>query len=92
MPERKDYEMIDKEAPVLAFDVSKGSSHCQGFSSFGKPIGKPIKVAHTKSGMASAEEISETLEEKTGRRAKVVLEATGCKRQHEFVGFRQMNM
>ena len=38
--------MIDKEAPVLAFDVSKGSSHCQGYCSFGKPIGKPIKVAH----------------------------------------------
>ena len=69
--------MIDREAPVLAFDVSKGCSHCQGFSSFGKPIGKPIKVAHTKSGMAAAEGISKPLEEKTGRRPKVVLEATG---------------
>ena len=77
MPERKVYEMIDSEAPVLAFDVSKGCSHCQGFSSFGKPIGKPIKVAHTKSGMAAAEGISKPLEEKTGRRPKVVLEATG---------------
>ena len=77
MPERKVYEMIDSEAPVLAFDVSKGCSHCQGFSSFGKPIGRPIKVAHTKSGMAAAEGISEALEEKTGRRPKVVLEATG---------------
>lgn len=77
MPERKVYEMIDKEAPVLAFDVSKGCSHCQGFSSFGKPIGKPIRVAHSKSGMAPAEEISESLEERTGRKPKVVLESTG---------------
>ncbi len=77
MPGRMVYEMIDKEAPVLAFDVSKGSSHCQGYCSFGKPIGKPIKVAHTKSGMAAAEGISKPLEEKTGRRPKVVLEATG---------------
>ena len=69
--------MIDKEAPVLAFDVSKGSSHCQGYCSFGKPIGKPIKVAHSRSGMAAAEGISKPLEEKTGRRPKVVLEATG---------------
>ena len=77
MPERKVYEMIDSEAPVLAFDVSKGRSHCQGFSSFGKPIGRPIKVAHTKSGMAAAEKISETLERKTGRKPKVVMESTG---------------
>ena len=69
--------MIDKEAPILAFDVSKGSSHCQGYLSFGKPSSKPIKAAHTKSGMAAAEGISETLERKTGRRPKVVLEATG---------------
>jgi len=77
MPERKVYEMIDKETPVLAFDVSKGSSHCQAFYSFGKPSGRPIRVAHCKSGMAAAEGISEALEEKTGRRPKVVLEATG---------------
>ncbi|MBE6135634.1 MAG: IS110 family transposase [Erysipelotrichaceae bacterium] len=69
--------MIDKETPVLAFDVSKGSSHCQAFYSFGKPSGRPIRVAHCKSGMAAAEGISEALEEKTGRRPKVVLEATG---------------
>ena len=77
MPERMVYEMIDGEAPVLAFDVSKGCSHCQGFVSFGKPLGRPIKVAHTKSGMAAAEGICKPLEEKTGRRPKVVLEATG---------------
>ncbi len=77
MPERKVYEMIDGEAPVLAFDVSKGCSHCQGFSSFGKPIGKPIKVAHTKSGMAAAEKISETLEQMAGTKPKVVMESTG---------------
>ena len=77
MPERMVYEMIDCEAPVLAFDVSKGCSHCQGFVSFGKPLGRPIKVAHTKSGMAAAEGICKPLEEKTGRRLKVVLEATG---------------
>ena len=77
MPERKVYEMMDSEAPVLAFDVSKGCSHCQGFVSFGEPFGRPIKVAHTKSGMAAAEGISETLERKTGRKPKVVMESTG---------------
>ena len=69
--------MIDKEAPILAFDVSKGSSHCQGYLSFGKPSSKPIKVAHTKSGMAPAAEIAETLRKETGRNPAVVLEATG---------------
>ena len=69
--------MIDKEAPILAFDVSKGSSHCQGYLSFGKPSSKPIKVAHSKSGMAAAEGISETLKRETGKKPKVVMESTG---------------
>ena len=69
--------MIDKEAPILAFDVSKGSSHCQGYCSFGKPSSKPIKAAHSRSGMAAAEEISETLERKAGTKPKVVMESTG---------------
>ena len=69
--------MIDKEAPILAFDVSKGSSHCQGYLSLGKPSSKPIKAAHSRSGMAAAEEISETLERKTGTKPKVVMESTG---------------
>ena len=69
--------MIDKEAPLLAFDVSKGSSHCQGYLSFGKPSSKPTKAAHSRSGMAAAEGISETLERKTGRKPKVVMESTG---------------
>ena len=77
MPERKVYVTIDKDAPVLAFDVSKGSSHCQGFFSFGKPSGKPIKAAHSRSGIAAAEKISETLEERAGARPKVVMESTG---------------
>ena len=77
MPERKVYEMIDKEAPILAFDVSKGSSHCQGYCSFGKPSSKPIKAAHSRSGMAAAEGISEALERKAGRKPKVVMESTG---------------
>ena len=69
--------MIDKEAPILAFDASKGSSHCQGYLSFGKPSSKPIKVAHSRSGMAAAEKASETLERKTGRKPKVIMESTG---------------
>ena len=69
--------MIDKEAPILAFDVSKGSSHCQGYCSFGKPSSKPVKAAHSRSGMAAAEGISETLERKTGTKPKVVMESTG---------------
>ena len=77
MPERKVYVTIDEDAPVLAFDVSKGSSHCQGFFSFGKPSGKPIKAAHSRSGIAAAEKISETLEEQAGARPKVVMESTG---------------
>ena len=69
--------MMNKDAPLLAFDVSKGSSHCQGFLSFGKPLGKPVKVAHSRSGMAAAEGISEALERETGRKPKVVMESTG---------------
>ena len=77
MPERKVYVTIDKDAPVLALDVSKGSSHCQGFFSFGRPSGKPIKVAHSRSGMAPAAEIAETLRKDSGRDPTVVLESTG---------------
>ena len=77
MPERKVYVTIDKDAPVLAFDVSKGSSHCQGFHSFGKPSGKPVKAAHSRSGMAPAAEIAETLRKEAGRDPMVVLESTG---------------
>ena len=69
--------MIDKEAPILAFDASKGSSHCQGYLSFGKPSSKPIKMAHSRSGMAAAEGISEALERKAGTKPKVVMESTG---------------
>ena len=69
--------MIDKEAPILAFDASKGSSHCQGYLSFGKPSSKPIKAAHSRSGMAAAEGISEALERKAGTKPKVVMESTG---------------
>ena len=69
--------MIEKEAPILAFDVSKGSSHCQGYLSFGKPSSRPVKVAHSRSGMAAAEGISEALERETGRKPKVVMESTG---------------
>jgi hypothetical protein len=64
--EGRSIDMIDKEAPILAFDASKGSSHCQGYLSFGKPSSKPIKVAHSRSGMAAAEKVSGTLERKTG--------------------------
>ena len=77
MPERKVYGMIDKETPVLAFDVSKGSSHCQAFYSLGKPSGRPIRVAHCKSGMAAVAEIAETLTMQTGKKPKVVMESTG---------------
>ena len=77
MPGRKVYEMIDKDAPILAFDVSKGSSHCQGYCSFGKPSSKPIKATHSRSGMAAAEGISEALERKAGTKPKVVMESTG---------------
>ena len=69
--------MIDKETPILAFDVSKGSSHCQAFYSFGKPSGRPIRVAHCKSGMAAVAEIAETLTIQTGKKPKVILESTG---------------
>ena len=69
--------MMNKDAPLLAFDVSKGSSHCQGFFSFGKPLGKPIKVAHSRSGMAAAAEIAEALKRETGKKPAVVLESTG---------------
>ena len=68
---------MNKDAPLLAFDVSKGSSHCQGFFSFGKPLGKPIKVAHSRSGMAAAAEIAEALKRETGKKPAVVLESTG---------------
>ena len=73
MPERKVYGMIDKEAPVLAFDVSKGSSHCQAFYSFGKLSGRPNRVAHCKNGMAAVAEIAETLTMQTGKKPKVIM-------------------
>lgn len=65
------------DGPIIAFDVSKGSSHMQGYTGFGKPVGKPIIIDHDREGFAKVKELAEKIEKTTGRKPSAVYEYTG---------------
>jgi transposase len=74
MPGRRSFVM---EGPVIALDVSKGSSHVQGFKSFGVPLGKVQRVHHSREGLSVIKEAAESLGKATGEVPSVALESTG---------------
>lgn len=74
MPGRRSFIM---KGLVIALDVSKGSSHIQGFKSFGVPLGKAERIHHSREGFSVIKETAESLGKATGELPSVVLESTG---------------
>ena len=63
--------------PCITIDVSKESSHVQGFLDFDTPISKPKKFSHTKEGFSTIMTIYNTIVLKTGIKPIVYFEYTG---------------
>lgn len=63
--------------PVLSIDVSKLNSYAAAFLSYGKPYKKPFPFKHTPEDTNLLLGWLADLEEKTGQKPEVVLEATG---------------
>ena len=63
--------------PCITIDVSKESSHVQGFLDFDRPISKPKKISHTKEGFSTIMTIYNTIVLKTGIKPIVYFEYTG---------------
>lgn len=64
--------------PCICIDVSKDSSHIQGFiDSIKTPICKPIKISHTKLGFEKIKSLYFSLVEKTNIKPLIVFEYTG---------------
>ena len=63
--------------PCITIDVSKESSHVQGFLDFDTPISKPKKFFHTKEGFSTIMTIYNTIVLKTGIKPTVYFEYTG---------------
>lgn len=63
--------------PVVGLDVAKGESQVQAFLEKKKPYKRSFKVAHTIEGLESLHQYLREIENVTGIRPPVVLEATG---------------
>ena len=63
--------------PCITIDVSKESSHIQGFLDFDTPISKPKKFFHTKEGFSTIMTIYNAIVLKTGIKPIVYFEYTG---------------
>ena len=71
------------EDPIIACDVSKGSSHIQGFIGLSNPVGNPFVVRHLKSDLKLIKELAKSLEKQTRKKPKFVFEFTGI--YHECI-------
>lgn len=65
------------ENPIIACDVSKGSSHIQGFIGLSNPVGNPFVVQHLKSDLKQIKELAKSLEKQTKKKPVFVFEFTG---------------
>ena len=79
MPERR----VKMENPIIACDVSKGSSHIQGFIGLSNPVGNPFVVRHVKSDLRQIKDLAKSLEKQTKRKPVFVFEYTGV--YHECI-------
>ncbi len=57
---------------VIAIDVSKGSSHMQGYSEFNVKLHKVKVITHNKSGFQEIIALKNELAQKTGKEVSVV--------------------
>lgn len=71
------------EDPIIACDVSKGSSHIQGFIGLSNPVGNPFVVRHLKSDLKLIKELAKSLEKQVHKKPKFVFEFTGI--YHECI-------
>lgn len=63
--------------PCVALDVSKGSSHYQGWINEDKKLGNPKKIEHNQEGFREILAKAKELEGITNEKPIVVFEATG---------------
>jgi len=63
--------------PVLSIDVSKSYSYAKPFISYGQPYSKPFSFKHTYDSTKEVLKLLDSLEDETGIKPKVVMEATG---------------
>ncbi|MFB5281018.1 IS110 family transposase [Peribacillus sp. Hz7] len=63
--------------PVIGLDVAKGESQVQAFLDKKQPYKKSFKVAHTLEGLSSLLDFIKEVEDVSGGRPPIVLEATG---------------
>ena len=71
------------EKPIISCDVSKGSSHIQGFIGLSNPISDPFVVRHVKSELKQIKELAKSLEKQTHQKPVFVFEYTGI--YHECI-------
>ena len=66
------------KGPIISCDISKGSSHIQGFVDLDKPIGKSIRINHDVEGFKQLANLKMELEKQTGITPSFVFEYTGA--------------
>ena len=71
------------EEPIIACDISKGSSHIQGFIGLSNPISDPFVVRHLKCDLKQIKELAKSLEKQTRKKPVFVFEYTGI--YHECI-------
>jgi transposase len=63
--------------PVVGLDVSSGESEVQAFLDKGKPYSKSFKVSHTNESLEVVFHFLRKIENESGQKPTVILEATG---------------
>lgn len=74
---QKRKENVQMKHPCIAIDVSKESSHIQGFSGLNKEISSPIEITHNKLGFTKLSELIKIVYLETSKETIVVYEDTG---------------
>lgn len=73
---RKEVDILSK--PCICIDVSKNTSHVQGFiNSIETPFSKPFKIEHTLTGFNKIKDLYKKLVDKTKLKPLVIFEYTG---------------
>ncbi|MFF2484756.1 IS110 family transposase [Paenibacillus sp. NPDC058071] len=78
--------------PVIGLDVAKENSVFQSFTQRGEAYGKSETIPHTPEGFRRLDEVIHQLEERTGIRPVVVMEATGHYHRIVEVHLEQVNI
>lgn len=64
--------------PCITIDVSKESSHIQGFLDYNKPIIKSKKIEHSNEGFLEIENLFNSIKYETSIEPIIIFEYTGC--------------